>query len=676
MSSAAGTIFPSTGFPSTGCVKYQNDDIVPTSSSTSRYNKNQQAHINDQQPPEGNVQLCRRKFPARPMAAVIPISAVRASSVDTQKRLPYNPHRTYPKKLDSVTVVPTANSTTTPIKSIPNISISDLLKRDIHKSGQVEIEGTYLGYETWLPSTPKVDKPRSLFNPASLAYIGDCIYELYARKHFLLPPLDIEEFNNRVMAVVRCEAQDAMLQKLISDDFLSKEERDVLRWGKNIASAKTRTKKRAGVAVYNRASSLETLMWPDLIQKAKEGGLDVIQTYVFWNGHEPEPGKYYFEERYDLVKFIKLVQQAGLYVHLRIGPYACAEWNFGVIQILTGNTISAGDRAGGRERADDKGKVRPISKGIETAPAVRHASPLTHGPNSPTITNMIGTAYGSLENPRITFSQEVKLSYGISKISLLSIAVGLPVGLKGEALNLHSLSGSSTIEWVESSYVNERQPLTWYKTYTAASFLTSTSRPPLAATRRHRRRPLIGPVPINFLRSFRPCCSSGLLVQADEGTLPLAYLDLHGRLLPHLHLSAAACRHAPPPSPPLDRTCSDQLFEEFPSVLLATFDSPDGNEPLAIDMNTMSKGQVWINGQSIGRYWNQYKASGSNCGACNYSGVLVRHSSVLLPNVANKLNFLPNEYCESGEYMIEVGLDVDVLDGVDGRPLSASKKYL
>ena len=67
----------------------------------------------------------------------------------------------------------------------------------------------------------------------------------------------------------------------------------------------------------------------DLIQKAKEGGLDVIQTYVFWNGHEPSPGKYYFEGNHDLVKFIKLVQQAGLYVHLRIGPYACAEWNFG-----------------------------------------------------------------------------------------------------------------------------------------------------------------------------------------------------------------------------------------------------------------------------------------------------------------------------------------------------------
>jgi beta-galactosidase GanA len=32
-------------------------------------------------------------------------------------------------------------------------------------------------------------------------------------------------------------------------------------------------------------------MWPDLIQRAKDGGLDVIQTYVFWNGHEPSPGQ-------------------------------------------------------------------------------------------------------------------------------------------------------------------------------------------------------------------------------------------------------------------------------------------------------------------------------------------------------------------------------------------------
>ncbi|XP_076956323.1 beta-galactosidase 5-like isoform X2 [Bidens hawaiensis] len=70
-------------------------------------------------------------------------------------------------------------------------------------------------------------------------------------------------------------------------------------------------------------------MWEDLIQKAKDGGLDVIDTYVFWNGHEPSPGNYNFEGRYDLVRFVRLVQKAGLYMHLRIGPFVCAEWNFG-----------------------------------------------------------------------------------------------------------------------------------------------------------------------------------------------------------------------------------------------------------------------------------------------------------------------------------------------------------
>ncbi|KAI3873532.1 hypothetical protein MKX03_009442 [Papaver bracteatum] len=49
-------------------------------------------------------------------------------------------------------------------------------------------------------------------------------------------------------------------------------------------------------------------MWPSLISKAKEGGLDVIQTYVFWNLHEPQPGKYDFQGRNDLVRFIKEIQ--------------------------------------------------------------------------------------------------------------------------------------------------------------------------------------------------------------------------------------------------------------------------------------------------------------------------------------------------------------------------------
>ncbi|XP_043804666.1 beta-galactosidase 3 isoform X3 [Manihot esculenta] len=74
-------------------------------------------------------------------------------------------------------------------------------------------------------------------------------------------------------------------------------------------------------------------MWPELVQTAKEGGVDVIETYVFWNGHEPSVSNYYFEKRFDLVKFAKIVQQAGLYLILRIGPFVAAEWNFGGVPV-------------------------------------------------------------------------------------------------------------------------------------------------------------------------------------------------------------------------------------------------------------------------------------------------------------------------------------------------------
>lgn len=32
-------------------------------------------------------------------------------------------------------------------------------------------------------------------------------------------------------------------------------------------------------------------MWPELLQKSKAGGLNAIQTYVFWDGHEPQEGQ-------------------------------------------------------------------------------------------------------------------------------------------------------------------------------------------------------------------------------------------------------------------------------------------------------------------------------------------------------------------------------------------------
>lgn len=88
------------------------------------------------------------------------------------------------------------------------------------------------------------------------------------------------------------------------------------------------------------------------------------------------------------------------------------------------------------------------------------------------------------------------------------------IGMKGEDLSLHTVSGSSSVEWVEGSLLAQNRPLTWYK---------------------------------------------------------------------------------------------------------AILNAPPGNAPLALDMGSMGKGQMWINGQNIGRHWPAYIAHGS-CGACYYAG--------------------------------------------------------
>ncbi|KAJ4966201.1 hypothetical protein NE237_018050 [Protea cynaroides] len=70
-------------------------------------------------------------------------------------------------------------------------------------------------------------------------------------------------------------------------------------------------------------------MWPQVLNLSKHGGLNTIQTYVFWNVHEPKEGQFNFEGNADIVKFIRLIQENDMYVILRIGPFIQAEWNFG-----------------------------------------------------------------------------------------------------------------------------------------------------------------------------------------------------------------------------------------------------------------------------------------------------------------------------------------------------------
>ncbi|MCW1883359.1 beta-galactosidase [Luteolibacter flavescens] len=69
--------------------------------------------------------------------------------------------------------------------------------------------------------------------------------------------------------------------------------------------------------------------WRHRLQLCKAMGLNTVCAYLFWNLHEFEQGKFNWEGQADAAEFCRLAQEEGLWVLLRPGPYACAEWDGG-----------------------------------------------------------------------------------------------------------------------------------------------------------------------------------------------------------------------------------------------------------------------------------------------------------------------------------------------------------
>lgn len=67
-------------------------------------------------------------------------------------------------------------------------------------------------------------------------------------------------------------------------------------------------------------------LWRDRLVKLKRAGFNTIETYVFWNYHEPVEGNVDMSEFAD---FLKLIHELGLWSIARVGPYVCAEWDAG-----------------------------------------------------------------------------------------------------------------------------------------------------------------------------------------------------------------------------------------------------------------------------------------------------------------------------------------------------------
>jgi beta-galactosidase len=69
--------------------------------------------------------------------------------------------------------------------------------------------------------------------------------------------------------------------------------------------------------------------WRDRMRKMRAMGLNTLCTYIFWDLHEPQQGRFDFSGNLDIAEYVRSAQAEGLYVLVRPGPYICTEWDFG-----------------------------------------------------------------------------------------------------------------------------------------------------------------------------------------------------------------------------------------------------------------------------------------------------------------------------------------------------------
>ncbi|KAL3793823.1 hypothetical protein HJC23_006183 [Cyclotella cryptica] len=100
---------------------------------------------------------------------------------------------------------------------------------------------------------------------SSLAYLGDVLFELFIRSRYVWPERRMSDLQNKVVSIVRADAQASLLKKFIKSFPLTPAEQTVLSRGRN-ANLSARKKMKGmgdsvgGASVFQDSTAFEALL--------------------------------------------------------------------------------------------------------------------------------------------------------------------------------------------------------------------------------------------------------------------------------------------------------------------------------------------------------------------------------------------------------------------------------
>ncbi len=105
----------------------------------------------------------------------------------------------------------------------------------------------------------KTENEINMMSPLTWAYVGDSVYELYIRTHFLnTTNLNPHKIYIQAIKYVKAGAQAEIVKDLIKRDILTEKEKDIVRRGRNTRNH--HLPKNASIEEYSMATGFEALI--------------------------------------------------------------------------------------------------------------------------------------------------------------------------------------------------------------------------------------------------------------------------------------------------------------------------------------------------------------------------------------------------------------------------------
>lgn len=121
-------------------------------------------------------------------------------------------------------------------------------------------------------------------NIITLAYLGDAIYEVYVREHLISIGVEmVDELQKEAIKYVSAKSQSRILTNLIDNDYLTEEEKDIVKRGRNYK--RNTHPKNTDIITYKLSTGFEALIGYLYLNNQKDR-LNELMMIVFGGKYE------------------------------------------------------------------------------------------------------------------------------------------------------------------------------------------------------------------------------------------------------------------------------------------------------------------------------------------------------------------------------------------------------